>query len=82
MLATFASLGLVAGALAITYFTVPAHLLPTFLGRLAGVAQPRTKYGQVAAVISVAFLFLAIIRLVTYRLAHAISAAWQKLIGR
>lgn len=78
----FAGIGLVAGALAITYFTVPADLLPTFLGRLARVAQHRTRCGQVSAVISIAFLFLAIVRLVTHRLSHAVSAAWQKLIGR
>lgn len=81
MLPIFASLGLAAGALAVTYFTVPAHLLPKFLGRLPGVVQHRTRYGEIAAAISIAFLVLAIARLVTKQLSHVISAVFHKLIG-
>jgi hypothetical protein len=82
VLAVFAVLGLVAGALAGTFFSVPAHSLPSFLAHLPGVGSHRKRYVEISAAIAMFFLVLAILDLLTRRLSAEISDAWRRFIGR
>ncbi|MGH9917565.1 MAG: hypothetical protein ACRD6W_01630 [Nitrososphaerales archaeon] len=82
MLAAAAILGLVAGALAVTFLEVPTHSLPSFLGHLPGILRHRKRYGEVAAVIAIVLLFLAVVGVMTRKLSAAISALARRIVGR
>jgi hypothetical protein len=52
-------LGLVALVVAIIYFTVPAHSLPSFLGPLHRVAAKRKRRGEAAIGLAVVLFVVA-----------------------
>jgi hypothetical protein len=53
------ALGVLAGILAVIYFTVPAHSLPSFLGPIPGVKAHRVTRGKAAAVSALLLFILA-----------------------
>jgi hypothetical protein len=61
LVAALALLGLVALAGAITYFTVPAHSLPSFLGTLHPGKAHRTHRGAAALVIAIVLWVVAVV---------------------
>jgi len=77
-----AVLGLLAGAVAITYCTVPAESLPPILGRVPGDTTHRLQSGEVAAVVAIGLLLIASGFLIGTHLRQQAVAVWRRLLGR
>ena len=77
-----ALLGLLAGAVAVIYFTVPAESLPTVLGRVPAEAAHRVGPGEVAAALAIGLLLTACVLLIGTHLRRHATAVWRMLLGR
>lgn len=79
------ALGVIVGAIAVVYFTVPAHSLPSILGGVAG-AKPhvhRVHRGDAAAGLAGVLLVLAaILGIIVWRAPNRAEATWRGLLGR
>ena len=62
MVVVLVVLGLLAAAVAIVYFVVPAHSLPSFIpGHVAHETGHRTKRGTAAAIVAAVLLVAAVV---------------------
>jgi hypothetical protein len=77
-----AVLGLLAGTLAVAYYTEPADAFPRFLGGTAGVVTHLQRRADAAAVVAIGMLIIAIVMLVRTRLPRRSASFWRHLLGR
>lgn len=84
-----AILGLAAAIVAVIYYTVPAHSLPSFLGslpkNLASLARERnvhrTRRGELAVFFAIVLVVVAAVLGIVSRRSSAAGAAWGRLLG-